>query len=146
MYSVNDGARKLIFGKGTKLVIQSREEYLPSYYKLTDKNSNVAACLAAGFSRHNATKTEDLFNRTEAVRISDDSLYNQVVLITPGNEMKCNETGLIFLLLLFADEKVNLMSLTILGLRLIFLKTVIFNVLMTLRLWLSQCEYKHTYC
>ncbi|XP_061587480.1 M1-specific T cell receptor alpha chain-like [Cololabis saira] len=36
------------------------------------------------------------------------------------------------------DEKVNLASITIIGLRLIFLKTIVFNVLMTLRLWISQ--------
>jgi len=39
---------------------------------------------------------------------------------------------------------VNLASLTILGLRVIFFKAIIFNVLMTLRLWMSQCEYRTT--
>ncbi|KAM7399979.1 hypothetical protein PAMA_004599 [Pampus argenteus] len=136
MYSVNDAARKLIFGKGTKLFIQPREEYLPSYYKLTE-NSSAVACLAAGFSRHNATESNKLFKGTEAVRISDDSLYNQVVLIRHDEE-KCKTTAGVCGLDLEPDEKVNLMSLTILGLRLIFLKTVIFNVLMTLRLWISQ--------
>ncbi|KAI3374111.1 hypothetical protein L3Q82_005925 [Scortum barcoo] len=38
------------------------------------------------------------------------------------------------------DPMVNLLSLTVLGLRLIFLKTIVFNVLMTFRLWISQCE------
>lgn len=53
----------------------------------------------------------------------------------------------IFLIVLFADPKVNLMSLTILALRVIFIKTIIFNIIMTLRLWISQCEYKtHVTC
>ncbi|MEQ2253261.1 hypothetical protein ILYODFUR_030306, partial [Ilyodon furcidens] len=52
--------------------------------------------------------------------------------------LKCFHLGLIILLLLFADEMVNLASLTIFGLRVIFMKTVVFNVLMTLRLWISQ--------
>lgn len=42
---------------------------------------------------------------------------------------------------LFTDEKVNFITMTVLGLRLLFLKTVVFNVLMTLRLWMSRCEY-----
>uniref|UniRef100_A0A8C5FZZ6 Immunoglobulin V-set domain-containing protein n=1 Tax=Gouania willdenowi TaxID=441366 RepID=A0A8C5FZZ6_GOUWI len=41
---------------------------------------------------------------------------------------------------LFADETMNLAALIILGLRVVFIKTVIFNTLMTVRLWISQCE------
>lgn len=37
----------------------------------------------------------------------------------------------------FLDAKINFLSLTILGLRILFLKTIVFNVLMTLRLWMS---------
>lgn len=40
----------------------------------------------------------------------------------------------------FADPKVNLLAMIILGLRLLFFKTIVFNVLMTVRLWMSQCE------
>lgn len=43
-----------------------------------------------------------------------------------------------------SDEMVNLMSMTVLGLRVILVKAVGFNVLMTLRLFMSRCEYTHT--
>lgn len=46
------------------------------------------------------------------------------------------------------DPTVNLVSVTVLGLRLILLKTIIFNVFLTFRLWLSHCKcpqtHKHT--
>ncbi|XP_041805572.1 M1-specific T cell receptor alpha chain-like [Chelmon rostratus] len=130
--------KKLIFGKGIKLMVEDREEFEPSYYKLED--GDTAACLATGFSRHNATKNNSLFNETVAARISEDSLFNQVALMSTGNEPceedgaasgQCEET-------LRPDPTVNFVSLTVLGLRLLFLKTVVFNVLMTFRLWISQ--------
>lgn len=48
----------------------------------------------------------------------------------------------ILFLFFCSDLKVNMMSLTILGLRVLFVKTVAFNVLMTLKLWLRRCEAK----
>uniref|UniRef100_A0A669DTQ4 Ig-like domain-containing protein n=1 Tax=Oreochromis niloticus TaxID=8128 RepID=A0A669DTQ4_ORENI len=97
------------------------------------KNLWNAACLATGFSRHNATSSEQQpysgnFSETKAVAISPKSCLCLLVDI--------------FLIVLFADPKVNLMSLTILALRVIFIKTIMFNIIMTLRLWISQCEYK----
>ena len=44
------------------------------------------------------------------------------------------------LMSLLADLTVNLVTLTITVLRIILVKTVIFNILMTFRLWISQCE------
>lgn len=52
---------------------------------------------------------------------------------------------LTFVALLLTDPTVNLVSMTVLGLRLLLVKTVVFNVLMTLRLWVSQCEYTHAH-
>ncbi|CAK6982165.1 igV_TCR_alpha and Ig domain-containing protein isoform X16 [Scomber scombrus] len=126
----------MMFGNGTRLNIEPKEVFEPSYFILTDpgddnKTSIGSWCLATGFTQQNITNNKtnwDLFNKTEAVRIDGDSLYNEVVPLAPGtNDTRC-----------MSDEKVNLMSLTILGLRLLFLKTVVFNVLMTLRLWMSQ--------
>ncbi|XP_068582240.1 T cell receptor alpha chain MC.7.G5 [Cebidichthys violaceus] len=134
------GYQKLQFGSGIKLFIHDDgEDYQPSFYKLS--NGNISACLATDFSRNKAaaTKEKAVFNGTDAVQIKGDSLYNQVALLSPEDEEHecdldedvCEET-------LHPDPKVNLMSLTILGLRLLFFKTVVFNVLMTLRLWISQ--------
>uniref|UniRef100_A0A3Q1HQS4 Uncharacterized protein n=1 Tax=Acanthochromis polyacanthus TaxID=80966 RepID=A0A3Q1HQS4_9TELE len=135
----------------------SEEEYDPYYYKLQEGDTTV--CLATGFSRYNATTDHEdygkLFNDTEAARISPDlSLYNQVIFPKDKNDKLencegktvCSKCflGLIFAMWLFADPTVNGMSLTILALRVIFLKTIIFNILMTMRLWISQCEYRST--
>ncbi|XP_076601293.1 M1-specific T cell receptor alpha chain-like [Chaetodon auriga] len=131
----------MVFGSGTKLRIISSEEYKPSSYVLEDGNTKV--CLATGFSRHNATLEEpyqDLFNKTNAALISGDSLYNQVAWLSSEGDERCGEDGASGQCddTFEQDPMVNLMSLTILGLRLLFLKTIVFNVLMTFRLWISQ--------
>ncbi|KAL7385998.1 hypothetical protein ABVT39_002653 [Epinephelus coioides] len=133
----------MTFGAGIKVTVETHEEESkPSYYKLETKISsdtgsiNLTLCLATGFNRHNASD----FNETEAVMIKGDSLYNQVTLVSSADECDkvasggsptCEDK-------LEPDAKVNLMSLTIIGLRLLFIKTIVFNVLMTLRLWISQ--------
>uniref|UniRef100_A0A672Y5N9 Uncharacterized protein n=1 Tax=Sphaeramia orbicularis TaxID=375764 RepID=A0A672Y5N9_9TELE len=114
----------------------SGEEYEPSYYKL--EGNGTSACLATGFSRNNGTIDKPLFNTSEAERIHGDSLYNDVVLTGPENQDQCKgETQVLTVkpsTETCQDPTVNFVSLTVLGLRLLFIKTVIFNVLMTLRL------------
>ncbi|XP_039463764.1 T cell receptor alpha chain MC.7.G5-like isoform X1 [Oreochromis aureus] len=137
------GNYRLYFGKGTKLIVQTGVEYKPSYFKLGEGSNT--ACLATGFSRHNAASNQhpyfQKFNTTKAVAISPNlDLYNQVVFpgddaedceSPPNGDSPCVDV-------LEPDPKVNLMSLTILALRVIFIKTIIFNIIMTLRLWISQ--------
>ncbi|XP_030606943.1 M1-specific T cell receptor alpha chain-like [Archocentrus centrarchus] len=136
------GTGRLYFGKGTKLIVETGTEYKPAYFKVGEGENS--ACLATGFSKHNATNEHEKyrkeFNETKAVAISPNlDLYNQVIFPEDGGkyceaggtEGKCTDS-------LVPDEKVNLMSLTILGLRVIFIKTIIFNILLTLRLWISQ--------
>lgn len=55
------------------------ETYEPSYYTLG--NGTTKVCLATGFSKYNATEYKSIFNKTEPVRISEDSLFNQVAFI-----------------------------------------------------------------
>nr|XP_029137984.1 uncharacterized protein LOC114921745 isoform X5 [Labrus bergylta] len=130
---------KIIFGRGTRLTIEPREKHEPSYHKLQGNDS--AACLATGFTQINEVN-ETLFKGTEAVRISDGSVYTQVaVLTTEDKKQKCDELAASSGDCgdpLNRDPMVNLMSLTVVGLRLIFIKTIIFNVLMTFKLWMSQ--------
>uniref|UniRef100_A0A8C8J1T9 T-cell receptor alpha chain constant domain-containing protein n=1 Tax=Oncorhynchus tshawytscha TaxID=74940 RepID=A0A8C8J1T9_ONCTS len=133
-HCVNNNNFKIIFGSGTKVVVLSREKHDPSYYSL--KSSNTTACLATDFSAHNATAHLESFNKTEATRVKGDSYYSQVALgencTEGGGSEKC-EANWYF----DTDAKINFLSLTILGLRILFLKTIVFNVLMTLRLWMS---------
>ncbi|XP_038163453.1 M1-specific T cell receptor alpha chain-like [Cyprinodon tularosa] len=158
---VNDGTGKMIFGRGTELKVQNISEnpVHPQYYQLQDHDTKV--CLATGFTRHNLTEKNVDFKDTSASPIRDyrgdpTGYYNQVVFLE--GDKNCSELKLmIYSYVCFTvinkpddkctstvdpDEMVNLASLTIFGLRVIFMKTVIFNVLMTLRLWISQCEYR----
>ncbi|CAK6982167.1 igV_TCR_alpha and Ig domain-containing protein isoform X9 [Scomber scombrus] len=83
---------KLTFGSGSRLIVGSEEVFEPSYFILTDpgddnKTSIGSWCLATGFTQQNITNNKtnwDLFNKTEAVRIDGDSLYNEVVPLAPG--------------------------------------------------------------
>uniref|UniRef100_A0A4W5NR51 Uncharacterized protein n=1 Tax=Hucho hucho TaxID=62062 RepID=A0A4W5NR51_9TELE len=116
------------------------EKYDPSYYRL---NSNkTTACLATDFSAYNANEHLTFFNKTEATRVNGDSYYSQVALsdnCTEGKfQMMPNHSILPYVCALFVNITcINFLSLTILGLRILFLKTIVFNVLMTLRLWIS---------
>ncbi|KAF3857618.1 hypothetical protein F7725_010818 [Dissostichus mawsoni] len=107
--------------------------------------------MATGFSSIRAADEEkkDIFNnRTGAVRIDGDTLYNQVAYLSTEQERKQCEADTISSVLkqngsfvcnsMQPDPQVNLVSLTVLGLRLLFMKTVVFNVLLTLRLWITS--------
>uniref|UniRef100_A0A8D0BCD1 Ig-like domain-containing protein n=1 Tax=Salvator merianae TaxID=96440 RepID=A0A8D0BCD1_SALMN len=149
------GANKVIFGKGTKLFIKPYiKNPEPAVYKLEpkEKDSTISACLATDFDRYIYLRTGEndlqetngsvvvtieegakkgvpsygavLWNNTEDIEcsISSDGKHSScsVLDITPSFE---------------TDERLNFLSLTVLGLRIIFLKSVAFNVLFTLHLW-----------
>uniref|UniRef100_A0A3P9MDU9 Uncharacterized protein n=1 Tax=Oryzias latipes TaxID=8090 RepID=A0A3P9MDU9_ORYLA len=127
----------------------SANEVKPDFYYLEDPVEEEDVCLATSFTRYNAvTSLKDFegFNKTKPTMITEfGGVYNQVAFLKePEGVSKVVSLGrhLISILLPFADPIVNLASLTILGLRVIFFKTVVFNVLMTLRLWSRQCEYQ----
>uniref|UniRef100_A0A3B3I9J5 Uncharacterized protein n=1 Tax=Oryzias latipes TaxID=8090 RepID=A0A3B3I9J5_ORYLA len=131
------------------LLCVSANEVKPDFYYLEDQDKEDDVCLATSFTRHNAvTSQQDFkgFNETKPTMITEfGGVYNQVFSpLRSEGVSKVVSLGrhLISILLLFADPIVNLASLTILGLRVIFFKTVVFNVLMTLRLWSRQCEYQ----
>lgn len=66
----------------------SGTEYPPAYFKLGE--GNTSACLATGFSRHNAAAShaeygKEFMNQTKAVAISPQfDLYNQVIFPEDG--------------------------------------------------------------
>nr|AAO88999.1 T cell receptor alpha chain [Stegastes partitus] len=139
----NLGGQKLVFGSGVTLFVQTGAKYEPSYFKL--QHDGTTTCLAPGFSRHNAAlghrNYSDLFNDSEAVRISPDlALYNQVIFPTvggaaceesSGEDVPCVDT-------MSPDKTVSMASVAVLGLRVILFKTIGFNILLTMRLWISQ--------
>ncbi|XP_072296398.1 M1-specific T cell receptor alpha chain-like, partial [Eucyclogobius newberryi] len=134
--------RKLLFGAGTRLNVQTTEDEEPSFYRL--KNNDIHVCLASGFSRPDKLKKNDLFqdaNGTFIDRESEDSdikgLYSQVALMSTADDERCPESSGYSEDSLKADPAVNLISLTVLGLRILFIKTIVFNVLFTLRLCMT---------
>ncbi|KTF94688.1 hypothetical protein cypCar_00002413, partial [Cyprinus carpio] len=103
----------------------------PAFYKFNDY------CLATDFTQHNAVN-ETLKNVTP-VRYSGKDYYSSFSF--SGSE-NCRETNCMsgsssqndnF----ETDEKTNYMSLGLYWLRILFLKTVVFNVLMTFKAWMS---------
>ncbi|XP_067109573.1 M1-specific T cell receptor alpha chain [Osmerus mordax] len=120
----------MIFGHGTKVVVDNGESMEPSYYDL--KKDETKACLATDFSPFNSSIFND---RIEATRMEGDTYYSQVALgqNCPSNNTyeACTAQGI------ESDVKTRFLSLTILGLRILLVKTIIFNVLMTLRVWIS---------
>ncbi|XP_077956190.1 uncharacterized protein LOC144405581 [Gasterosteus aculeatus] len=132
---------KILFAFGTKRKLEEQTVSKPSFYKLS--GDGTSACLASDFSRKKAAEEQHaIFSRSAAVLVEEVSLYNQLVLLTSeGEEEACEQAeddSDVCGEPVKPDGRVNLMSVTMLGLRLLFFKTVVFNVLMTLRLWISQ--------
>ncbi|XP_074544647.1 M1-specific T cell receptor alpha chain-like [Halichoeres trimaculatus] len=138
---VTGSGNKMYFGSGTRLTVESKNDTEPAYYKVGDETDKV--CLATGFSKFKATnKIDGLFDKPEPTMVFDEKMYSQVAFLNgTADEEKCSELEAesgVCERSLEPDPTVNSLSLTILGLRLIFIKTVIFNILMTFKLWISQ--------
>lgn len=65
----------------------SGTDYKPSYYRLTD-DEDIQVCLATGFSKYHENQNNTLFSETTPVRISEDSLFNQLAFIS-STETAC---------------------------------------------------------
>ncbi|XP_065132708.1 M1-specific T cell receptor alpha chain-like [Paramisgurnus dabryanus] len=120
---------------GTKLVVQTKEDLKPSIYKVND------SCLATDFTRHDAVDSDSAFSdQNVAVRYEGKSTYSAFAL---GTADQCQETGTCTVgssnheNAIESDEKMNFMSLGIFWLRILFVKTVVFNVLMTFKAWMG---------
>ncbi|XP_050990957.1 M1-specific T cell receptor alpha chain-like [Labeo rohita] len=121
-------ANKIFFGEGTKLVVQAKNEVKPEYYKVN------GSCLATDFTRHNASG----FTKAEAVRYTGQNYYSSFTFDKSENcpEEVCG-SGSSSPSAFETDEKVNYFSLGLYWLRILFVKTVVFNVLMTFKAWMS---------
>ncbi|XP_059419430.1 M1-specific T cell receptor alpha chain-like [Carassius carassius] len=120
---------KFLMGSGTKLIVQHNKEVDPVYYKFND------SCLATDFTNYTAVKFQDV----TPVRYSGRSYYSSFSFSTSeyceqkacqqGSSSGNFESG--------KYEKTNYMSLGLYWLRILFLKTVVFNVLMTFKAWMN---------
>ncbi|XP_072560440.1 M1-specific T cell receptor alpha chain-like [Paramormyrops kingsleyae] len=129
----------MVFGSGTKLIVQQDQSAELSFYKLGEGNNTV--CMATGFSKYSALDKEETFSKYKTVptRIKDEPFFDKVVILEEGDTCpnSTDEDGkpcnLDFEGTFETDEKINFLSLTVLGLRFLFLKSILFNVLMTIR-------------
>ncbi|XP_043118385.1 uncharacterized protein LOC122361622 isoform X3 [Puntigrus tetrazona] len=131
-YCVTTGVNvnKLFFGTGTKLIIRTNEKKEPSYFKIED------SCLATDFTDHRAVNFEN--KNITPVRYKDQSYYSSFAFHA-GDECKdkvsCETSsadgGF------ESDEKINYLSLGLYWLRILFMKTVVFNILITFKAWMS---------
>ncbi|XP_039510670.1 M1-specific T cell receptor alpha chain-like [Pimephales promelas] len=128
---VNDGY-KIFFGKGSKVIVQSNQRKDPEVYKLED-----SSCLATDFTDHSA------FNSSyPTVRYTGKDYQNYYSTFDFRDEDKCVEKGSCKGASsqsgdIEKDEKINFLSLGLFWLRILFLKTVVFNVLVTFKAWMS---------
>ncbi|XP_078056680.1 M1-specific T cell receptor alpha chain-like [Mustelus asterias] len=158
---------KVTFGSGTKLVVRPKRNSLePSIYVIAPRESDSKAspvCLATDYFPNNVSMSVSAggpaYNRSheDALLSLADRAYSLVGFLsssqstqdglfscTAGHHSKTlsragqieppcipvkeDEEG---------DEHANLISLTIFCLRILFLKSIVFNVLMTIRVWVS---------
>uniref|UniRef100_A0A8C4WRE0 Ig-like domain-containing protein n=1 Tax=Gopherus evgoodei TaxID=1825980 RepID=A0A8C4WRE0_9SAUR len=150
---------KLIFGKGTTVTVE------PSKYKPkpSDGNKLTAACLVKDFYPKNVqvsmSQEKDLVYKSKEGILSSNGKYSmiQVVKVEPNEEVDCyvthegktyNQTKAQSGTVIWSKcefyhrfpapnmEKVNMLSVTVLGLRVLLAKSIAFNMLMTVKLFI----------
>ncbi|KAM9501296.1 uncharacterized protein Hap1MRO34_009779 [Clarias gariepinus] len=141
LLGVTRGADKIIFGKGIKLLVKVENKEKPKYYKVTEQNGDKEYCLATGFTVQNATLETQ--GEAGAVRFEGEGYYSRLM---PNDTKKCEEAGIDQACksesgdsswTFNSDPKTRFLSLSIFWLRVLFLKTIVFNVLMTLKVWMT---------
>ncbi|KAM8806402.1 LOW QUALITY PROTEIN: immunoglobulin delta heavy chain-like [Eudromia elegans] len=146
---------KLVFGSGVTISVEpkSQEQSALEVIALTSRKSSQesskvnVACLARNFYSKNinldAPKGDTVYDLKEPLVTSEGS-YNlmKIVVVEPDTELTCkalhegNKTAASTALPDAKMEKGNTLLMTVLGLRVLLTKSIAFNVLMTLRLWL----------
>ncbi|XP_053116574.1 T cell receptor alpha chain MC.7.G5-like [Hemicordylus capensis] len=161
----NNSNNKFTFGSGTRLlVLPNIPDSKPSVYKLQptdEKGKDISACLFTDYSPAEKESFKAKMDDSEFISVdssvvvvkdpegsSQTASYGAVLWGPKNNKFKCsawhkNKT--------FdesdesipaqsegsteSDSRLSLLSLTVLGLRVIFFKTVAVNLLITLQLW-----------
>nr|UYS90894.1 TRAV5.1 [Tiliqua rugosa] len=148
---------KLTFGGGLRLVVTPNlQKSEPSVYELesTNKSHPLSACLFTDYFPGNinvsATGSNLVGIESSVVVVEDQASYGAVLWQNANENLQCvanydggdiqakkdiadscSGTQMSFQ----TDERLNLLSLTVLGLRVIFFKSVAVNLLLTFRLW-----------
>ncbi|KAL6490037.1 hypothetical protein MHYP_G00003820 [Metynnis hypsauchen] len=112
--------------------IVKEKELAPQFYKLDDGKT----CLVTGFTKINAT--EDIKQGPDPVLFSKESYYSRI--LTSQNDCgnltrACDKNDLAEGF--DTNTKTNFLTLSLFWLRVLFCKTIAFNILMTLKVWMS---------
>uniref|UniRef100_A0A8C3GKW6 T-cell receptor alpha chain constant domain-containing protein n=1 Tax=Cairina moschata TaxID=8855 RepID=A0A8C3GKW6_CAIMO len=156
------GYGKLTFGSGTRLSIQPKVVPSPSVYRLTTKDDeDLEMCLITDYAPNNLqVKSNSADRKTEAVvEVATSENKQEASYLTTywakKDKMDCGaedenarklegkdpESGASTVCVtgmsphFKTDENLNMLSLTQLGLKIILIKGVIFNVVMTILMW-----------
>ncbi|XP_038644090.1 M1-specific T cell receptor alpha chain-like [Scyliorhinus canicula] len=161
------GNNKLVFGSGTKLIVNPESDYSePSVYVLPPRGNqpNVSpVCLVTDYfpnnvsvSVKNGAASQERNHSYASLSIADRSYSMVGFLNSPASQQdekfECTVGGEWRTLPEAAQvkrqciaveedsdgvEHLNTLSLTVIGLRILFLKSIVFNALMTFRIWVS---------
>uniref|UniRef100_A0A8B9UH08 T-cell receptor alpha chain constant domain-containing protein n=1 Tax=Anas zonorhyncha TaxID=75864 RepID=A0A8B9UH08_9AVES len=153
---------KLTFGSGTRLSVLPKVVPSPSVYRLTTKDDeNLEMCLITDYAPKNLNvKSDSADSKTEAVvEVETSENKQEASYLTTywanKNEMECGaedkkagklegkdpKSGASTVCVtgmsphFKTDENLNMLSFTQLGLKIILMKAVIFNVVMTILMW-----------
>ncbi|XP_038024844.2 M1-specific T cell receptor alpha chain isoform X3 [Anas platyrhynchos] len=156
------GYGKLTFGSGTRLSVQPKVVPSPSVYRLTAKDDeDLEMCLITDYAPENLkVKPNSDDRKTEAVvEVATSENKQEASYLTTywanKNEMECGaedkkagklegkdpKSGASTVCVtgmsphFKTDENLNMLSFTQLGLKIILMKAVIFNVVMTILMW-----------
>ncbi|XP_050183396.1 M1-specific T cell receptor alpha chain-like [Myiozetetes cayanensis] len=160
LWDVGSGYNKVTFGSGTRLSIQPKITPSPSAYRLTSEDDEgLEMCLITDYSPENVNfySAEKATSAVVEVATAEDSTESSYLSTywARREEMQCGASHLGFgelegedpesgsstvcvtgLSLHFkTDEHLNTLSLSQLGLKIILMKGLIFNVVMTMLLW-----------
>ncbi|XP_075579063.1 T cell receptor alpha chain MC.7.G5-like [Pelecanus crispus] len=159
------GSNKLSFGSGTRLSVQPNVTPSPSVYRLISKDDeDLEMCLITDYSPENLTVTSAEKQTNAVVEVATSENKQEASYLTTywarKDEMHCGahhegfgelesedpESGASTVcvtgvsLHFRTDENLNMLSLSQLGLKIILMKGIIFNVLMTMLMWKKKNE------
>ncbi|XP_068274658.1 M1-specific T cell receptor alpha chain-like [Nyctibius grandis] len=162
---IGSGYDKLTFGSGTRLSIQPNVTPSPSVYRLTSKDDeDLEMCLITDYSPEKLTLNSADKQTNTVVEVATSENKQEASYLSTywakKDEMQCGATHEGFgelegedpesgtspicvtgvSLHFRTDENLNMLSLSQLGLKIILMKGIIVNVLMTMLMWKKKNE------
>ncbi|CAM9813833.1 unnamed protein product [Bubo scandiacus] len=160
LYDIGSGYGRVTFGSGTRLSVQPNVTPSPSVYRLISKDDeDLEMCLITDYSPKKLTLNSPDKETSAIVEVATSENKQESSYLSTywakKDEMQCGadhegfgklesedpESGASTIcvtgmsLHFKTDESLNMLSLSQLGLKIILMKGIIFNVLMTMLMW-----------